>query len=86
LGLAYRFRYSGHYHHGRKHGSLQADVELEKLLRGLYLDLKAARKRLYRQGIRRRLRFQNGWSLSMWHLEGCLHSDALPSTKAHLLQ
>jgi hypothetical protein len=25
LGLAYRFRGSVHYHHGRKHGSMQPD-------------------------------------------------------------
>jgi hypothetical protein len=31
---------------GRKHGSLQADMVLEKKLRVLHLDLKATRKRL----------------------------------------
>jgi hypothetical protein len=35
-----------HCHHGRKHGSLQADVVLEKELRVLHLDLQAARRRL----------------------------------------
>ena len=31
LGLAYRFRSSVHYRHGRKHGSMQADMVLEEL-------------------------------------------------------
>jgi hypothetical protein len=30
LGLACRFRGSVHYQHGRKHGSVQADMVLEK--------------------------------------------------------
>jgi hypothetical protein len=45
LGLAYRFRGSVHYHHGGKHGSIQAGLVLEKELRDLHLDLKAARRR-----------------------------------------
>ena len=43
MGLAYRFRGSVHYHHGRKHGSLQGDIVLEEP-RVLHVDLKAARK------------------------------------------
>ena len=31
-GLAYRFRGLVHYHHGGKHGSMQADVVLEMVL------------------------------------------------------
>ena len=46
LGLTYRFRGSVHYHQGRKHGSTQAGMVLERELRVLYLDLKAARRRL----------------------------------------
>jgi hypothetical protein len=45
VGLAYSFRGSVHYHHGRKHGSLQADMVLEEL-RALHLVLKAARRRV----------------------------------------
>jgi hypothetical protein len=37
LGLAYRFRSSVHYHLGRKHGSWQEDMILEKELRVLHL-------------------------------------------------
>jgi hypothetical protein len=33
LGLAYSFRGSVHYHHGRKLVSIQADMGLEKELR-----------------------------------------------------
>jgi hypothetical protein len=43
LGLAYSCRGSVHYHH--EHGSLQAHMVLEKELRVLYLDLRAARRR-----------------------------------------
>jgi hypothetical protein len=43
LGLAYSFRGSVHYHHGGKHGIMQADMVLEES-RVIYLDLKAARK------------------------------------------
>jgi len=45
LGLTYRFSGFVHYHHGRKHGSIQADMVLEDL-KVLHLDLKAARRRL----------------------------------------
>jgi hypothetical protein len=41
LRLAYSFRGSIHYHQGRKHGSIQADMVQEEL-RVLYLHLKAA--------------------------------------------
>jgi hypothetical protein len=44
LGPAYRIRGSIHYHHGRKHGSVQADTVLEKELRVLHLDPSAARR------------------------------------------
>ena len=44
LGLAYTFRGSVHYHHDRKHGSMQADMILEEL-GVLYPDLKATKKR-----------------------------------------
>ena len=33
-----------HYYHSRKHGSIQADMVLEKELRVLQLDLKTARR------------------------------------------
>jgi hypothetical protein len=47
LGLAYNFRGTVHYHHGRKHGSLQADMVQEKEIKVLYFDLKAARRILF---------------------------------------
>ena len=46
IGLAYSFRGSVHYHYGRKHGSVQADMVLEKELSVLHLDAKAARRKL----------------------------------------
>ena len=42
LGLAYSFRGLVRYHHGGKHGSIQADLVLEKELRVLHLAAKAA--------------------------------------------
>ena len=47
MGLAYSFRGLVHYHHGGKHGSMQADMVLETELTVLYLDPKAARRRDY---------------------------------------
>jgi hypothetical protein len=44
LGLAYSFRGSVHFYQGRKHGSIQADMVLEKELRVQDLDPTAARK------------------------------------------
>ena len=41
LGLAYSFRGLVYYHHGKKHGSAQADTVLEKEPRVLYLDQQA---------------------------------------------
>ena len=41
LGLEYSFRELVHYHRGRKHGSVQAEMEMEKL-RVLHLDLRAS--------------------------------------------
>jgi hypothetical protein len=43
LGLAFSFRGSVHYHHGRKHDSVQAGMVLEKELRILHPDPKAGR-------------------------------------------
>jgi hypothetical protein len=45
LWLAYNFRGLVFYHHGGKHGSMQADMVLE-LPRVLHLNLKAAMQRL----------------------------------------
>ena len=49
MGLAYSFRGSVHYHHGTKHGSVQADTVLEELT-ALHLDLKVARRGLSSAG------------------------------------
>jgi hypothetical protein len=37
--MAYSFRGSVYYHHGRKHDNMQADMVLEKELRILHLNL-----------------------------------------------
>jgi hypothetical protein len=67
----YSFRGSVHYHHGRKYGSLQADVVLEKELRDLHLYLKAARRWL---------------SLSIGDFKTHPHSNTLPLTRTYILQ
>jgi hypothetical protein len=41
LGLVYSFRGSVHYHLGRNHGGVQADMVLKMELRVLHLDPKA---------------------------------------------
>ena len=41
LGSTYSFRDSVHYHHGEKHGSVQAGMVLEKELRVLHPDQQA---------------------------------------------
>jgi hypothetical protein len=38
IGAGLQFQGSAHYHHGRKHGSVQVDMVLEKMLRVLHLD------------------------------------------------
>jgi hypothetical protein len=38
LGLAYTFKVLVHYHHGRKHDNMQADMVLEKEPRDLWID------------------------------------------------
>jgi hypothetical protein len=50
LGQAYNFKVSVHYN-GRKHGSIQADIVLEKELRVLHLDPKTFRMILSSLGI-----------------------------------
>jgi hypothetical protein len=76
LRLAYSFRGSVYYHHGEKHGSVQADMVLEKELRILHLDPMTARKRF----------FYTGQNLSIGDPKAYLHSDTLPLTRPHLLQ
>ena len=53
IGAALQFQGSVHYHHARIHWSIQADMVLEKELRILHLDLKAARKKTVFQASRR---------------------------------
>jgi hypothetical protein len=43
LRLSYSFISLAHCHHGRKHGSMQTDMALEKEVKVLHLDLKAAK-------------------------------------------
>jgi hypothetical protein len=46
LGLTYGLKGSVHFHCGRMHGAMQADMVQEKELSVLHLDLMAARRRL----------------------------------------
>jgi hypothetical protein len=47
--MAYSFRGLVNYHHDEKHGSIQADMVLQKELIALYPDLKAVRRLFPRQ-------------------------------------
>jgi len=51
LGLAYSFRDLVHYHHGGEHGSLQADMVLEKF-RALHPNMQAAGRERHWAGLR----------------------------------
>jgi hypothetical protein len=42
IGASLQFRGLVHYHHGGKHGGMQADTVLEEQLRVLHLDQQAA--------------------------------------------
>jgi hypothetical protein len=46
LVLGYSFRGLVHDHHGKKHGSILADMVVEEELRVLHLDLRVVRQRL----------------------------------------
>jgi len=46
IGSGLQFRCLVHYHHGRKQGSVQADVVLEKEMRVLHQDQQTAGKEL----------------------------------------
>jgi hypothetical protein len=61
--MAYSFRGSVH-HHGRKDGSIQADMVLEEP-RVLHLEPKAGRGRLTSAGIQEEALFCTGWGLSI---------------------
>ena len=74
LELVYSFRGPVHYHHGRKHGSIQADLVLGKYLRVKCADSKADMKRL---------------TLLHWvelehRISTYLHSDTFPPTRPPL--
>ena len=81
MGLAYGFRGSVHFHHGRKDGSVQVDLVLEKP-RVLDLDLKVV-KRLSSGGSQEGTGFPHRTELQHRNLK--VHSDTLPSTRPYLL-
>ena len=76
IGAALQFLSSFHYHHGKKHGSRQAEMVLEKELRVLDFYPKAA--------IRRLTLLHWGLSMTLGALRACLHSDTFPPTRPHL--
>jgi hypothetical protein len=57
LGLAYSFRGLVHYLYEEKHGSMQAEIVLEKELRVLHLDSKARWRDSHPQAARRKPSF-----------------------------
>jgi hypothetical protein len=64
LGLAYSVRGSVHFHYGRKHSSVQADMVVEKELSVLHLNPTASRRRLS-HGSQEEGFFHRGQSLSI---------------------
>jgi hypothetical protein len=69
IGLAWSSRSAVHYHHGGKHGSVQAGLVLVQELRVLHLDPKAARKRLSSAWNQEEGHFCTGQSLSRGSLK-----------------
>ena len=63
-----------HYYHGGKHGSIEADIVLEKELRALHLDLQTGEKGCV-----------TGHSFSRGDITACLHSKVFPLTRPYLL-
>jgi hypothetical protein len=59
---------------------------LEKELRVLHLETKAAIRRLYSAGSQKGLKYHAGQSLSIRDLKAHPHSDILPPTRPHLLK
>ena len=59
MRLSYRFRGSVHYYLGRKHGSIQVEEVLGKELIGLYLSLKATRRKFVAIGSKEEDRFSS---------------------------
>jgi hypothetical protein len=55
---------------------------LEKELRVLHLDPKAARRRLSSAGSQEEGLFCTGWGLSLRVPKACLHGDILPPTRS----
>ena len=74
MGLTYRFRDLVHYHHGEKHGRLQAGMVQEEL-RVLHPDWKAAE---------RDCMLNWAW-LSIGDFKACPHCDMVLPIRPHLL-
>jgi hypothetical protein len=70
--MTYRFRCSVHYHHGRKHDSIQVDMVLERELGVLHFVQKANSRRLASRQLEEGLKAHP-------------HSDTLPPTRPYLL-
>jgi hypothetical protein len=64
LRLVFSFRGLVHYLHGRKHGSMQADMVLKEPS-VLHPDVKSARRRLSSSGSLEEGLFHTGWNLSI---------------------
>jgi hypothetical protein len=76
LGLDYSFRGLVVHYHGQNHGSVQADMVLEKEARVLYLELRQQKGTVS----------HTGHSLSIGDLKAHPNSNTLPLIRPHLLQ
>jgi hypothetical protein len=83
LVLPYSFRGLVHYH-GRKYGSIQADIVLEKEQRVLHLDPKASRRSAFQQSVEFKLRTSKLTPMMKhFHQQGHIYSNrAKPSSTA----
>ena len=57
---------------------MQADIVLERKLRVLHLDLKAAERTCFTQAANRRVSSILGGALGIGDLKDCLYSDIIP--------
>jgi hypothetical protein len=73
--ITYSFRGLDHYHHGGNHGSIQADMVLEKNLRVLFLICRKQKVTVYYTRL----------FLSMGDLKTHSQNYTLPLTKLYLL-
>jgi hypothetical protein len=85
LGMVYSFRGSVHYHHGGKHGIMQARHSTRGAKSSVSWTLKASRNWLSSTGTQQQSLLHTGQSLNIGNFKAHPHSDILPQTRPHLI-